>query len=631
MIAVLAGGCGGSSPHKETAVTEPHVTELRDVLAGRVLVCDGAMGTMLHAAGNSLDQALPALNLSDAELVRTIHDSYVEAGSDIVQTNTFGASRLRLAAYGFGDRVEEINRAGVRLAREAARSETERQVLVAGSVSPPVNVQQRRRAGSGERRDALREQIGVLDDAGVDLVILETFGYLDELVEAVEVAVELCHVPVIAQATFASDTHTLSGHTPREVASALAGASLLAIGTNCTIGPQGSLAVLRRLAEHAELPLTVQPNAGLPRRVAPARFEYDIDSEYFVRYVRQLLEAGARVVGGCCGTTPTQLAAIVQATEEYRERHAGLAVTPREAVPEPAPAPVRPAPFADPDRFIVELTPPPTGGGEETLAMARRLIDDGIRLISVVASRTARAQMNPVDLALHLHQTLGLETMATVTTWDRTIMALQADLLGAHTLGLRRVVCETGSPPLLGDYPHVDGIWDVDSLGLIELLASLNNGDDYYGLRLPAKTEFEIGARINPGSREPEREGARAASKIAAGAQFLITRPVYDPADLERLLHLVTRETGGQDVPVLAAVHPLTDFPEAELLAHEVPDVRIPESTLTALQRAGDGAREVGIELALELMADLREMVGGVVLAPSTEPVETVRAVLAGS
>jgi methionine synthase I (cobalamin-dependent)/5,10-methylenetetrahydrofolate reductase len=608
------------------------MSDLRDVLAERVLVCDGAMGTMLHAAGNSLDQALPALNLTEAGLVRTIHDSYVESGADIVQTNTFGASRPRLAAYGFGDRVEEINREGVRLAREAAAGTSpERKVLVAGSVSPPVNMQQRRRAGSAERRDALREQIGVLDGAGVDLVILETFGYLDELVEAVEVAAELCHVPVIAQAAFASDTHTLSGHTPREVASALAGAPLLAIGTNCIIGPQGSLAVLRSLAGHTDLPLTVQPNAGLPRRVAPARFEYDIDSEYFVRYARQLLDAGARLVGGCCGTTPAQLAAIVQATEEHRERHAAaVAAAPREAVPEPPPAPLRPAPFGDAGGFIVELTPPPTGGGEETLAVARRLMDDGIGLISVVASRTARAQMNPVDLALHLHQTLGVETMATVTTWDRTIMALQADLLGAHTLGLRRVVCETGSPPLLGDYPHVDGVWDVDSLGLIELLASLNEGDDYYGLRLPAKTEFEIGARINPGSREPEREAARAASKIAAGARFLITRPVYDPADLERLLHLVGRRSGGRDVPVLAAVHPLTDFPEAELLAHEVPDVRIPDRTLAALMRAGEGAREVGVELALDLVSRLRPMVSGVVLAPTTDPVETVAGILAG-
>jgi homocysteine S-methyltransferase len=605
--------------------------DLRHVLESGILVCDGAMGTMLHAAGNSLDQALPALNLTGGALVRTIHGSYVDAGVDVIQTNTFGASRLRLATYGVGDRVEEINRAGVRLARDAAdAAQGGRSVLVAGSVSPAVSVQQRRMVGSAERRDALREQIAVLADAGVDLLLLETFGYLDELVEAVEIAVELCagyQVPVIAQATFGSDTHTLSGHTTRDVAAALTATPILALGINCLLGPQRSLAVLRELREHADLPLTVQPNAGLPRRVAPARFEYDIDSEYFVRYVRQLLDAGARMIGGCCGTNPAQLAAVVQAAEEYRRQTgSGLVVIPRETAT-PSAVPVRPAPFAESGQFIVELTPPPTGGVDESVDVARQLVESGIRLISVVASRSPRAQVNPIDLALHLHQILGIDTMATVTTWDRTIMALQADLLGAHTLGVRRIICETGSPPLLGDYPHVDGIWDVDSLGLIELLASLNDGADYYGLQLPAKAEFEIGARINPGGRELQREADRAVRKIAAGAQFLITRPVYDPADLERLLDLIA----GQDVPVLAAVQPLTGFPEAELLAHEVPDVRIPDRTLDALQKAGDDGYEVGVELALELVSQVRGMVNGIVLVPTTEPVATVRSILTGA
>jgi homocysteine S-methyltransferase len=226
---------------------------------------------------------------------------------------------------------------------------------------------------------------------------------------------------------------------------------------------------------------------------------------------------------------------------------------------------------------------------------------------------------------LHLHQRLGVETLASVTTWDRTIMALQADLLGAHALGVRRIVCETGSPPLLGDYPHVDGIWDVDSLGLIELLAGLNAGSDYYGLRLPSKTGFEIGARINPGSREPEREAARAIRKTEAGAQFLISRPVYAWADLERLLELLS----GHEVPVLAAVQPLTSFSEAEYLAHEVPDVRIPADTLAKLERAGDNARQVGIEIAAALVSQMRAFVQGIVLAPTLDPVTTVRKILA--
>jgi methionine synthase / methylenetetrahydrofolate reductase(NADPH) len=598
--------------------------DLRQALDNGIVVCDGAMGTMLHAAGNSLDQALPALNLSDAALVRTIHDSYVDAGVDVIQTNTFGASRLRLAVHGYGDRVAEINRAGVDLARSAAQ--VGRSVLVAGSVSPAVTVQQRRRVGAAQRQEALREQITALVEAGADLILLETFGYLDELVEAVEIACEQRRVPVVAQATFGTDTHTLSGHSPREVAMALADAPIEALGINCTLGPQGSLGVVRSLREHTDRPLSVQPNAGLPRRVAPARFEYDIDSEYFVRYVRQLLDAGAGMVGGCCGTTPTQLAAIAQVAAEYRrDLAAELVATPRES-----PAPVvaeetaaqEDAAYGD---VVVELVPPAAGDVEETLDVVRDLQECGVGHFSVVASRHARAQVNPIDLALHLHQRLGVDTTAGVTTWDRTIMALQADLLGAHTLGVRRIICETGSPPLLGDYPHVDGIWDVDSFGLIELLAGLNNGDDHSGFKLPTKTSFEIGARVNPGSREVAQEAARAARKIAAGARFLVTRPVYDAADLERLLeHL-----GGQDVTVLASVQPLTDFAQAELLAHEVPDVRIPRSTLSALERAGDDAAQVGRELALELLTAIRPLVGGLVLVPSTDPVDTVRALLA--
>jgi methionine synthase I (cobalamin-dependent)/5,10-methylenetetrahydrofolate reductase len=591
---------------------------MRAMLESKILVCDGAMGTMLHAAGNSLDQALPALNLSNPALVRTIHDSYISAGVDVIQTNTFGASRLRLAEHGFADRVEDINRAGVRIARQAVPSGSG--VLVAGSVSPAVTVQQRRRMSPQERIDALREQIKVLAGAGVDLILLETFGYLEEFVEAIEVATGSTKIPVIAQATFGMDALALSGHTPREVAAAVASLPIAALGTNCTLGPQRSLIVLQELREHSSLPLTVQPNAGLPRRVAPARFEYDIDSEYFARYTRQLLEAGASMVGGCCGTTPAQLAAAVQVANDYRQQHRPRAGRAAARAAPAAPATARPQPATivtrGHDLVVVELTPPPTGDIGQALDVAQQLSEAGVDLISAAAARTSRAQVSVLDLALHLHQQVGIQTMASVTTWDRTIMALQADLLGAHALGLRRIICETGTPPLLGDYPHVDGIWDVDSIGLIELLASLNRGADHSGLQLAAKTDFEIGARINPGSRDPDRAAARALSKIAAGAHFLITRPVYELAGLEMLLE----RTDGQ-VPVLAAVRPLTSFEEAEYLAHEVPDVTIPPDTLTTLERAGQDAPQAGLDLAAGLAAQIRELASGIVITPGADPV----------
>jgi homocysteine S-methyltransferase len=596
------------------------VTTLHDRLRTEVLVCDGAMGTMLHAAGNSLDQALPALNLDDPALVRRVHDSYVEAGVDIVQTNTFGASRLRLAEHGLGDRFEEINRAAVRIARDSTR--VDRPVLVAASVSPVVSVQQRRSVSAAERARALREHIDVLVDAGVDLVLLETFGHLDELVEAVEIAVEAATVPVVAQATFGGDARTLSGHTPREVVEALAEAGILALGTNCVLGPQRSLQIVRELRRHTTLPLTVQPNAGLPRRLSPARFEYDIDAEYFVRYVRQLVDAGAAVVGGCCGTTPTTLAAVVEAVEAHLQRARPTIAVGATQAPAPTVAAVESAERAG-RTVAVQLAAPPAAELEECVQVATEVVGLGIDLLSVVPTRSVREHVNTVDLALHLQQRLRVETFASVTTWDRTSMVLQAGLLGAYALGLRRIVCETGNPPLRGDYPNVDGVWDLDSVGLVALLAGLNDGVDYYGLPVPTKTRFEIGARINPGSHEPVRERMRTLDKLNAGAQFLVTRPIYETRGLELLLEAVDGR-----VPVLATIAPLVGFDQADFLAHEVPDVTIPAGTVRALHRAGPDDAKAGIDLAAQLALDVLPLVDGLVLAPRQDVVASLHTLL---
>ena len=294
-------------------------------LGRRVLVCDGAMGTMLHAAGAALDRSLPELNLSDPVLVSAIHESYLAAGADIIQTNTFGANRLWLGHHGFPDQVVEINRAGVRIAREA-QARCDREVLVAGSVSPAVTAPQRRRIGSAERMDVIREQVQALvAGPGVDLLIFETFGYLDELVEAVQVASDVCGVPIVAQATFADDAHTLGGETPREVATVLSGLPVAMLGTNCTIGPQRMLTVAEDLVRYATIPVSAQPNAGQPRRTGPRHFEFSIDGGYFARYLRRFADAGVSVVGGCCGTTPTHIAEAVAAIRPAPSADAGPA------------------------------------------------------------------------------------------------------------------------------------------------------------------------------------------------------------------------------------------------------------------------------------------------------------------
>jgi methionine synthase I (cobalamin-dependent)/5,10-methylenetetrahydrofolate reductase len=600
----------------------------------RVLVCDGAMGTMLHAAGAALDRSLPELNLSDPGLVATIHDSYLSAGADIIQANTFGANGLWLADHGFPDKVAEINRAGVRLARAAA-DRSGRTVLVAGSVSPAVTALQRRRVGAGERMEVIREQIlALVADGAADLLILETFGYLDELVEAVSVAAEVTDLPLIAQATFADDAHTLGGETPREVATVLSGLPVTMIGTNCTVGPQRMLAVAEDLVRYSAVPVSAQPNAGQPRRTGPRSFEFAIDGGYFSRYLARFADAGVTLVGGCCGTTPTHIRAVAEALRTSAATAATAALRATERVAGAGASVAEPAPVLSSSdqaagglaeqlasrRFVVAaaLTPPAGGWAGDTERAAAELADRGIGLVLVEPRDTVRTHLDSLSMALQLQQRVGVETIATVTTWDKTIMSLQADLLGAHALGIRSVVCTTGSPPVFGDYPAVDGTWEVDSVGLTGLLAGLNAGRDSNGLALTSRMSFCIGARVNPGARDLEAELARAHAKIRAGAQYLVSRPVHDLDSLARVVEALE----GTGVPLLLSVAPLTSFEEADYLAHEVPGVTIPAATLEAMERAGrSGGRAVGLELAATVLAKARPLVSGVILAaPGDDP-----------
>ena len=591
------------------------MTDLMTALSQRVLICDGAMGTMLHAAGNSLDRALPELNLSNAGLVSTVHESYLSAGADMILTNTFGANRLRLADQGFAELVREINLAGVRIAARA-RDGADRQVFMAGSVAPAVTASQRRRVARAQRVEAIREQVEALAEGGVDVLILETFGYLEELAEAIAVAIEISDAPIIAQATFASDGRTLGGESPREVASVLSGLPILMLGTNCTLGPQGVLSVVEALVPHTSLPVSAQPNAGLPRRVAGRRFEYNVDGDYFARYAGRLVQAGAALIGGCCGTTPAQIQAAAMEIS-------GMAPvrSPRPA----ARAPRRPVPpvtlsgrgaglserLAGGGFVLAALIATPLGGAaDEAADQAAALRERGIDAFFIASRQSPRAQLSSIDLAFQLQQRADVETIATVTTWDKTIMALQADLLGANALGIRNIVCETGNPPLLGDYPNVDGIWEVDSVGLVGLVAGLNKGIDCNGLPLATKTAFHAGARFNPSAADLDAEIARTASKIRAGARFLISRPVYELGPLLRMAAALAEE----DIPILASVAPLRSFEEADYLSHEVPDISIPRQTLHAMEQAGPHAARTGIELAAGLLAEARPLVRGAVL-----------------
>ena len=594
-----------------------------DALGQRLIVCDGAMGTMLHAAGCALDRALPEVSLSDPKLVAAIHESYISAGADVIQTNTFGANRLWLAGHGYHDQVEEINRAAVGIAREMSER-SGREVFVAGSVSPAVTARQRRQVGAAERQDVIAEQIRSLAAAGVDLIILETFGYLDELAEAVTAASGVCDLPIVAQATFADDGRTLGGETPHEVATVLGELPIVMLGTNCTIGPQRMLAVVESLVRYSTLPVSAQPNAGQPRKVGHRRFEFSIDATYFARYLRRFAEAGAAMVGGCCGTTPTHIEAAAANVSDLPVPGPRASTRPR------PPRPARAGPgaggastgtgilaarLAARDFVVAAEIPAPDGGAipAETVTALR---GQGLDLFTVTSPENPRAHRDSLGMAVQLQAQGGVETIVTMTTWDKTIMTLQADLLGAHALGIRSVICETGSPPVLGDYPAVDGIWEVDSPGLVALLAGLNAGRDLDGLPLTTKTSFCIGSRVNPGAPDAGAELERVRAEVAAGAHFLVTRPLYELDSLRHMTAALGADGAkGARVPVLACITPLRSFEEADYLAHEVPDVNMPAATLRAMECAGQAAaRATGLRLAADLLAEARPLVGGVVL-----------------
>ena len=592
-------------------------------------MCDGAMGTMLHAGGVSLDRSLPELNVSHPDLVRSIHRAYIAAGAHVIETNTFGASRPRLARFGLAALAAELNRAGVRVAREAQAQAGSASVLIAGSVSPATPAGLGRRLPLRELRDAFREQIEALCEGGVDLLILETFGSLAELVEAIGVARSVSDRPVVAQMTFVEDGRTLGGDSPEDVATTLSNLGIAAVGANCTLGPQRLLDVLGELARWTSLPLSAQPNAG-PPTLTDGRFQYaSSDPAYFARHARRFVELGANLVGGCCGTTPAHIEAIAAAVAGVRPsggRHAsaGWRVpptsvrTPRQADVEVAANPLLERAAAGELVVACELPPPSGAEVDRAVADAQLLQAAGSHAVVVGPVGSTRAQISPASVALLVQQRVPrLEVILTATTWEKSLMVLQADLLGAYAFGIRHVLCRTGTPPLQGDYPNAAGVWDVDSLGLIEVLHGLNEGRDYNGIPVGRPTSFVIGARINPSAVDFAHEVAVARRKLASGADFLVTPPVYDLDALQRLLETVEPAPG---VPILLGIMPLQDVRHAEYLQNEVPEMSVPSGVLERMWQAGERGPAVGRDLACELLRQARErgLVHGVLVSSAS-------------
>src|SRR5437588_6769634 len=619
-------------------------------LQQRPLLCDGAMGSLLYARGITYEKCFDALNLSQPELISSIHREYISAGAHIIETNSFGANRAKLEAHNLEGQVRDINRSAVRLAREA-REVSVQPVFVSGAVGPtgrPLQAPDEHRLS--ELRAIFREQIEALLEGGADLLILETFSSLAELRQAVLAAREIGGLPVVAQMSFYEDGHTLSGQSAARVATVLNDLGVDVMGANCSVGPAATLDALQEMISamreledgvKPELRLfSAQPNAGLPTRIGN-RFFYVATPDYFADYTLRFAQAGVRLIGGCCGTTPRHIAAMRNALDEQYGTRTTVNTNAKDDVVQ-----LQPAGLSNGQATIarlleeevilpqggsmtrlqeklaarefvvsVELDPPKGLNPAKILEGAALLLEAGVHCINIADSPMARVRMSCLALARLIQDHLGIETIIHFTTRDRNLMALQSELLGAHALGIRNILALSGDPLRVGDYPNTTGVWDVDSIGLIQVIRGMNKGHDAAGSSIGAKSSFHIGTALNLNmtdeQTEPEIEKYR--RKIEAGAQFIMTQPIYEAAPLMRFLDRV----GKPPIPMLLGCIPLHSSRHAEYLHNEVPGITIPEDVRARMRAAGEQGHEEGLRLAQELLTQTRSMVQGVYLMPS--------------
>ena len=580
-----------------------------DALDARVLVCDGAMGTMLYARGVFLNRCFDELNLTQPDLVADVHRGYVRAGADVIETNTFGANRVKLVHFGLADRVTEINRDGARLARQAARDAA----WVAGSIGPlGVRVEPWGKTGLDEAEAAFREQADGLLEGGVDLFMLETFRDVTELIAAVRAVRAVSSLPVVAQITTGDDGTSLDGLPPERFTPDLERCRADVIGVNCSVGPAAMLETIESMARLTGARLAAQPNAGRPRDV-DGRNLYLCSPEYMAMYARRFIDAGVRLVGGCCGTTPEHIRQIAAAV-----KHARPAVrrAPQTPVQMPAPAVATVArqeksalarAFVD-GRFaiVAEVAAPRGLDLSGALAQAQRYRALGATAVNVPDYPKSGARASAVALAQLIEQA-GVETLLHYACRDRTLTGMQSDLVGAHAFGLRNLLVTTGNPAPAADYTDATSVFDVDAIGLTNMVVRLNHGLDIAGQPIGPATRFHVGVGVNPFAPALDAEWRRLAHKIDAGAEFIVTPPVFDLQAFDEVLPKL-RAAG---VPILAGVVALEGVRHAEFFASEVVGTRLPDALLDRLRQAGDEAAEA-LAVTRQVLAGLRERVHGV-------------------
>ena len=601
------------------------------------ILCDGAMGTLLYANGVFINRSYDELNLSQPEMIHSVHQGYLQAGAEIIETNTFGANSFRLGRYSLADKVHEINRAGARLACEAAKSFD---VWVAGSVGPlGIRIEPLGKTSFEEARAAFREQIAALSEGGVDLLILETFGYVEELHQAMLAARDVNpQLPVVASVTVDEESNCLDGSDPETFATKLADWGADVIGCNCSIGPVAMLDAIERVRAVTTMPLAAQPNAGMPRSVE-GRNIYLCSPEYMASYAKKFVAAGVRLIGGCCGTTPEHIRMMKSALRVGEARAARVPIT--KPHPSPAAGPTEPIELRSnlgrkliAGEFVtmVEIVPPKGTDIRKEVEGARFLKSVGVDGINIPDSPRASARISNQALSLIVQREVGIEAILHYTCRDRNVLGIQSDLLGAAATGIRNLICITGDPPKMGNYPDATAVFDVDAIGLVNIVHNLNRGLDIGGNAIGAGTGFVIGVGANPGLPNIDEEIRRFEYKVEAGAEYAVTQPVFDLALLENFLRRIEHCR----IPVIAGIWPLVSVRNAEFMKNEL-RVSVPDSIVERMAKAPtpEAARQEGVAIAREMLIAVRDLVQGAqISAPNgkyTAAVDVLEALGAGS
>src|SRR5262252_2176004 len=591
------------------------------------------MGSMLHEAVGAV-RCFDELNSTEPEAVFRIHQAYIEAGAQIIETNTFGANRFKLAPLGLGDEVQRLNSRGVKIAREA-RESAAREVLIAGSIGPLGLGVQARHPDDKEILDVFYEQALALEERGVDFYILETFSYIEEVLLAVDAIRSFSGLPIVAQLTYSEEGTTHGDIRPLDAAAQLKNKNVQVIGANCTLGPQALLPILQQIAAIDDIRVSGMPNAGFPKREGD-RIVYPKSSpEYFALFAQEAAALGVRMLGGCCGTTPAHIRAMAEAVKSLRPAKTHPASPVVETVAKPAPISIS---QREPESqfwkklkqneftVCVEIDPPKGLSLDRIFEQVDRVMASRkVNAIDINSGAMARVGMDALVVAGAL-EARGVETVPHLTTRDQNIIGLQAMLLGAWTVGgVRNILAITGDPPSVGDYPEASGVYEVDSVGLTKILHRLNQGTDWAGKTLGGQTNFTIGVALNPVADDLDGEIARFHAKVEAGAHFAMTQPLFDPAHWCAFL----RRLGGKPaIPVLIGVWPLNSYKQALRLNNEVPGIMIPEALLKSMEAAGASARDRGFQVARQMLEWARAEMAGAYLIPPFKRYEEILEIL---